>query len=332
MPQTSVKISVPGNHLMTALLGPRDELLRQIEGAFDNSDIHVRGNEVTIDGPDAELVGKVFEELVVLIQQGHGLDARTVGRAIDMVRDDERPSEVLSTQILKSTRGAPVRPKSSGQKRYVDTIAANVVTFAIGPAGTGKSWLAVAMAVRALQAKQVERIILTRPAVEAGERLGFLPGDLMAKVDPYLRPLYDALYDMVDAEGVQKLLETGKVEVAPLAFMRGRTLNNSFIILDEAQNTTPEQMKMFLTRIGFGSKAVITGDRTQADVPGGRSGLEGIEPLLEGIDGLAFVHLNSRDVVRHRIVQDIVDAYTRFDEAKAAAATARGGRRSRSQP
>ena len=331
MPQTSVKISVPGNHLMTALLGPRDELLHQIEGSFGNSDIHVRGNEVTIDGPDAELVGKVFEELVVLVQQGHRLDARTVGRAIDMVRDDERPSEVLGTQILKSTRGAPVRPKSSGQKRYVDTIAANVVTFAIGPAGTGKSWLAVAMAVRALQSKQVERIILTRPAVEAGERLVFLPGDLMAKVDPYLRPLYDALYDMVDAEGVQKLLEKGAVEVAPLAFMRGRTLNNSFIILDEAQNTTPEQMKMFLTRIGFGSKAVITGDRTQADVPGGRSGLEGIEPLLDGIDGLAFVHLNSRDVVRHRIVQDIVDAYTRADEAKAAAITARGGRRARSQ-
>jgi phosphate starvation-inducible PhoH-like protein len=187
------------------------------------------------------------------------------------------------------------------------------------------------MAVRALQSKQVERIILTRPAVEAGERLGFLPGDLMAKVDPYLRPLYDALYDMVDAEGVQKLLERGAVEVAPLAFMRGRTLNNSFIILDEAQNTTPEQMKMFLTRIGFGSKAVITGDRTQADVPGGRSGLEGIEQLLEGIEGLAFVHLSSRDVVRHRIVQDIVDAYARFDEARNArtAAPPRSGRRGR---
>src|SRR5688572_15711129 len=302
MPQTSVKISVPGNHLMTALLGPRDELLRQIEGAFDNSDIHVRGNEVTIDGPDAELVGKVFEELVVLVQQGHGLDARTVGRAIDMVRDDERPSEVLSTQILKSTRGAPVRPKSSGQKRYVDTIAANVVTFAIGPAGTGKSWLAVAMAVRALQAKQVERIILTRPAVEAGERLGFLPGDLMAKVDPYLRPLYDALYDMVGTDAGLKLMARGAIEVAPLAFMRGRTLNNSFIILDEAQNTTPEQMKMFLTRIGENSKAVVTGDSTQVDLGVGKSGLKGIEAILQDINDIAFVHLDHRDVVRHRIV------------------------------
>src|SRR2546421_120881 len=187
----------------------------------------------------------------------------------------------------------------------------NVVTFAIGPAGTGKSWLAVAMAVQALQAKQVDRIILTRPAVEAGERLGFLPGDIMAKVDPYLRPLYDALYDMVEAEGAARLLERGTVEVAPLAFMRGRTLNRSFIILDEAQNTTPEQMKMFLTRIGFGSKVVVTGDRTQVDVPGGRSGLSDLEDLLAGIDGLAFVHLTSRDVVRHRIVQDIVEAYDR---------------------
>jgi phosphate starvation-inducible PhoH-like protein len=205
----------------------------------------------------------------------------------------------------------PIRPKSTGQKRYVEAIAKNVITFGVGPAGTGKSWLAVAMAVQAFQAKRVDRIILTRPAVEAGERLGFLPGDLMAKVDPYLRPLYDALYDMVDTDGTQKLLEKGSVEVAPLAFMRGRTLNNSFIILDEAQNTTPEQMKMFLTRIGFGSRAVITGDRTQVDVPGGRSGLDGLEDLLEHIDGLDFVHLSSRDVVRHRIVQDIVEAYDR---------------------
>ena len=188
-----------------------------------------------------------------------------------------------------------------------------MITFGIGPAGTGKSWLAVAMAVQALQAKQVERIILTRPAVEAGEKLGFLPGDLMAKIDPYLRPLYDALYDMVGTEGAAKLLERGLVEVAPLAFMRGRTLNRSFIILDEAQNTTPEQMKMFLTRIGFGSKAVITGDTTQVDVPGGRSGLDGLEELLGDIEGLGFVHLGSRDVVRHKIVADIVDAYARAD-------------------
>jgi phosphate starvation-inducible PhoH-like protein len=296
---------------MTALLGPRDELLRLVERSFGDSAIHVRGNEINVDGPDASTVARVFEELVTLLERGHPLEARTVSRTIDMVRADERPSEVLTAQILRSARGVNVRPKSSGQKRYVDAIAANVITFGIGPAGTGKSWLAVAMAVQALQAKKVDRIILTRPAVEAGERLGFLPGDLMAKVDPYLRPLYDALYDMVEPEGAARLLEKGAVEVAPLAFMRGRTLNNSFIILDEAQNTTPEQMKMFLTRIGFGSRAVVTGDRTQVDVPGGRSGLAGLEDLLVGIDGLAFVELTSRDVVRHRIVQDIVEAYDR---------------------
>jgi phosphate starvation-inducible PhoH-like protein len=232
-----------------------------------------------------------------------------VGRTIDMVKADERPSEVLTAEVLRSARGRAVRPKTSGQKRYADAINQNVITFAIGPAGTGKSYLAVALGVQALQNKQVSRIILTRPAVEAGERLGFLPGDLMAKVDPYLRPLYDALYDMLEPEGAQRLLERGTVEVAPLAYMRGRTLNDSFIILDEAQNTTPEQMKMFLTRIGFGSKAVITGDVTQIDVAGGRSGLVGLDKVLSGIDGLEFVHLNARDVVRHKIVQDIVTAY-----------------------
>jgi phosphate starvation-inducible PhoH-like protein len=212
-----------------------------------------------------------------------------------------------------------VRPKTAGQKRYVDAVRANVITFALGPAGTGKSWLAVALAIQALQAKQVQRIVLTRPAVEAGERLGFLPGDLMAKVDPYLRPLYDALYDMVEPEGAAKLLERQTIEVAPLAFMRGRTLNNSFIILDEAQNTTPEQMKMFLTRIGFGSRVVVTGDTTQVDVLGGRSGLAGLEPILDGIEGLAFVHLGQGDVVRHRIVADIVSAYELAAAKKAAA-------------
>ncbi len=213
--------------------------------------------------------------------------------------------------VLKGAKGRPIRPKTTGQKRYIDAIENNVITFGIGPAGTGKSWLAVAMAVKALQAKQVQRIILTRPAVEAGERLGFLPGDLMAKIDPYLRPLYDALYDMVELEGAQRLLERQTVEVAPLAFMRGRTLNNSFIILDEAQNTTPEQMKMFLTRLGFGARVVVTGDITQIDVPTGKSGLVGLERVLQGIDGLAFVKLSAADVVRHRIVADIVAAYER---------------------
>jgi phosphate starvation-inducible PhoH-like protein len=217
----------------------------------------------------------------------------------------------MAAEVLRSSRGRTVRPKTSGQRQYVDAISRNVVTFGIGPAGTGKSYLAVALAVQALHARTVNRIILTRPAVEAGERLGFLPGDVLAKVDPYLRPLYDALYDMLGPEGAKRLLDGDTIEVAPLAYMRGRTLNDSFLILDEAQNTTPEQMKMFLTRIGFGSKAVVTGDVTQVDLAAGRSGLLGLEPVLTGIDGVAFVQLTSRDVVRHRIVQDIVDAYER---------------------
>jgi phosphate starvation-inducible PhoH-like protein len=312
---TQVKISVPGNHLMADLLGHRDELLRVVESAFDDVEIHVRGNEIAITGGEAERVGHLFEELVLLLERGERLEPTSVTRTIEMVRDDQRPSEVLSAEVFRGSRGRTVRPKSAGQKRYVDAISDNVITFGIGPAGTGKSWLAVAMAVHALQAKQVDRIILTRPAVEAGERLGFLPGDLAAKIDPYLRPLYDALFDMVEPEGAQRLVDRGTVEVAPLAFMRGRTLNKSFIILDEAQNTTPEQMKMFLTRIGFGSRAVVTADMTQVDLPNGRSAMAGLERVLSGIDGLAFVHLSSRDVVRHRIVQDIVDAYERVDAA-----------------
>ncbi|HEY5874066.1 MAG TPA: PhoH family protein [Ilumatobacteraceae bacterium] len=310
--RTDVTVIVPTNQLMASLLGQRDEHLRQIETAFPGTDIRVRGNEVVIEGAEAARVGRLFEELVAVLQQGQHLEASSLLRSIDMVRADERPSEVLTDQVLRGAKGRSVRPKTAGQKRYIDAIRENVITFGLGPAGTGKSWLAVAMAVQALQSKQVQRIILTRPAVEAGERLGFLPGDLMAKIDPYLRPLYDALYDMVDLEGAQKLIERQTVEVAPLAFMRGRTLNASFIILDEAQNTTPEQMKMFLTRIGFGSKVVITGDTTQVDVPGGRSGLVGLERILSDIEGLSFIHLNQSDVVRHKIVGDIVAAYERF--------------------
>jgi len=310
---TSVKVLVPGNHLMVELLGSRDELLRLVEAAFTDAEILVRGNEITVSGGDAERVGKLFDELVRMLRQGHRLDAADVGRTIDMVKADERPSEVLAAEVLRSVRGRSVRPKTSGQRRYTDAIERNVITFGIGPAGTGKSYLAVAMAVQALQAHQVSRIILTRPAVEAGERLGFLPGDVLAKVDPYLRPLYDALYDMVGPEGSKRLLEGDTIEVAPLAYMRGRTLNDSFLILDEAQNTTPEQMKMFLTRIGFGSRAVVTGDVTQVDLAAGRSGLLGLERVLTGIAGLEFVHLTSRDVVRHKIVQDIVDAYDRAE-------------------
>ena len=312
MSQTQVKIFVPDNRLMVGLLGQRDELLRLVEAAFGGVEINVRGNEISVTGESAELVGRLFDELLLLLQQGHAVDAVNLGRTIEMVKADERPSEVLTAEVLRSARGRTVRPKTSGQKRYTDAIRDNVITFGIGPAGTGKSYLAVALAVQALQAKQVERIILCRPAVEAGERLGFLPGDLLAKVDPYLRPLYDALYDMLGPEGAKARLENGTVEVAPLAFMRGRTLNNSFIILDEAQNTTAEQMKMFLTRIGFGSRAVVTGDITQIDLPGERSGLLGLEEILSGIHGLAFVRLTSKDVVRHKIVQEIVDAYARF--------------------
>ena len=255
---------------MVGLLGERDEYLRVVEDSFDAA-VHVRGNEISLEGAQAREAAKVIEELVLVLQRGEPLEQAVVRRAIDMIREDERPSEVLTDRVLTTYRGKPVRPKTSGQKRYLDAIRTNTVTFGTGPAGTGKSWLAVACAVRALQNKEVERILLTRPAVEAGERLGYLPGDLMSKVDPYLRPLYDALHDMVGADNMAKLFERNVVEVAPLAFMRGRTLNDSFIILDEAQNTTPQQMMMFLTRIGFNSQAVITGDKTQVDVAGGRA-------------------------------------------------------------
>jgi len=298
---------------MVGLLGQRDEFLRLVEDAFPVS-IHVRGNEITVtgDGLEAERVGRLFEEMVMLVEEGHSLDRDGVGRSIEMLKADQRPTDVLTTDVLRGRK--TVRPKTAGQKRYVDAVREHTVTFAIGPAGTGKSYLAVALAVQALQGKEINRIILTRPAVEAGERLGFLPGDVLAKVDPYLRPLYDALYDMLDPDAVSRLMERGTIEVAPLAFMRGRTLNDSFIILDEAQNTTPEQMKMFLTRLGFGSKIVVTGDVTQIDLPEGRdrSGLLAVRDVLVGITGLAFVELGSRDVVRHRIVQDIVDAYERI--------------------
>ncbi len=308
---TNLKLSVPNNDLMVGLVGERDGLLRQVEAAFPEAMISVRGNEVTVNGQEADVVGRLFNELVHLLESGQELNTRVLDRTIDMIKADEQPSEVLTTEILRTTRGKSVRPRSAGQMRYFEAVRDGVITFAVGPAGTGKSWLAVAMAVRALKNDLVDRIILTRPLVEAGERVGFLPGDLMAKVDPYLKPLYDALFEMLDHETATRLLERGQIEVAPLAFMRGRTLSNAFVILDEAQNTTPEQMKMFLTRIGFGSQVVVTGDASQVDVPGGRSGLDGLEEILSGIKDLSFVNLTSRDVVRHRIVQDIVNAYDR---------------------
>jgi phosphate starvation-inducible PhoH-like protein len=316
---TQVKILVPGSQPMVALLGQRDELLKLIESAFSTR-ILVRGNEITISGEEreAERVAMLFEELVTILSQGQILTAESVGKTIDMVKEDlGRPSEVL-LDVLLTWRGRSIAPKTVGQKRYVDAIRNSVVTFAIGPAGTGKTYLAVATAVKALQAKEVSRIILTRPAVEAGERLGFLPGTLYEKIDPYLKPLYDALYEMMDAEAFQRLVERGTIEVAPLAYMRGRTLNDSFIILDEAQNTTPEQMKMFLTRLGFGSKVVVNGDVTQTDLPiGQRSGLRVVEEILAGLERISFVHLGAGDVVRHKIVQNIVEAYRAYGERQA---------------
>lgn len=311
-----VEVFAPSNETMLSLVGPQDRFLRQIQDAFPDTRVAVRGNQISVTGAQRELVRSLLTELIGVIEQGHNLDQPTLTRFIDMVRVDERPSEVLKTSVGLKSSLRKVRPKTAGQKHYVEMIRENIVTFGIGPAGTGKSYLAVALALEALQNREVERIILCRPAVEAGERLGFLPGDLMAKVDPYLRPLYDALFDMAGPETSQKYLERSQVEVAPLAFMRGRTLNRSFIILDEAQNATSEQMKMFLTRIGFGSKAVVTGDVTQVDLTVGRSGLVGLENTLSNIDGLSFVRLSDRDVVRHRIVADIVRAYESAEQRK----------------
>ncbi|HEX2196264.1 MAG TPA: PhoH family protein [Actinomycetota bacterium] len=316
---TQVKILVPGHHDMVRLVGARDELLKVIEAAFATR-ILVRGNEIVISGEpaEAERVSVLFEELLDLLEKGQVLTKDAVGRSIEMVKRDEgvRPSEVLSDTVVVTHTGKPIRPKTEGQKHYVDSIRKNTIVFGIGPAGSGKTYLAVAAAIRSLQAGEVSRIVLTRPAVEAGERLGFLPGDLAAKIDPYLKPLYDALYEMLDPEVFQRYAEQGTVEIAPLAFMRGRTLNDSFIILDEAQNTTPEQMQMFLTRLGFGSKAVVTGDVTQVDLPSGtRSGLIVIEEILKEIAGVGFLHLDARDVVRHKIVQDIVEAYRLYADA-----------------
>ncbi len=315
---TQVKIFVPGHHDMVRLVGARDELLKLIEGAFATK-ILVRGNEIVLTGEttETERVATLFEELLGLMDRGHLLTTDSVGRSIDLIKGGEgTPTEVMSDTVLVAQTGKPIRPKTPGQKRYVDSIGKNTIVFGIGPAGSGKTYLAVAAAIRALRAGDVTRIVLTRPAVEAGERLGFLPGDLAAKIDPYLKPLFDALYEMIEPDTFKRYMEQGTVEIAPLAFMRGRTLNDSFIILDEAQNTTPEQMKMFLTRLGFGSKAVVTGDVTQVDLPAGaRSGLIVIEEILTDISGVDFVHLDARDVVRHKIVQDIVEAYRLFSES-----------------
>ncbi len=321
-PQAHAHFTVPAKHPMVTVLGSGDSLLRVIEKAFPSTDIHVRGNEVSATGDPKEvaLVQRVFDEMMLVLRTGQPMTEDAVERSIAMLQESENgngpaetPAEVLTQNIL-SSRGRTIRPKTLNQKRYVDAIDKHTVVFGIGPAGTGKTYLAMAKAVQALQSKQVNRIILTRPAVEAGERLGFLPGTLYEKIDPYLRPLYDALHDMLDPDSIPRLMAAGTIEVAPLAYMRGRTLNDAFIILDEAQNTSAEQMKMFLTRLGFDSKIVITGDITQIDLPGGtKSGLRQVQEILDGVEDVHFSRLTSTDVVRHKLVGRIVDAYEQYD-------------------
>jgi phosphate starvation-inducible protein PhoH and related proteins len=301
---------------MLDLIGESDRHLRQVESLFHEVRFVARGDEIVLSGPPdpVEKAKTALDELLILVQEGHTLDEGRVIEVVKMVSDDvPSPSGVLSDGIPVG-RGRMVRPKTHGQQKYMEAIRENTLTFGIGPAGTGKTYLAMAAAVDGLVSGSVRRIILTRPAVEAGERLGFLPGDLTAKVDPYLRPLYDALWDMLGPEETASLIDRGTIEIAPLAYMRGRTLNDACVILDEAQNTTPEQMKMFLTRLGFNSKMIITGDVSQTDLPSGRhSGLRVVRDILVDIPGVAFVELTARDVVRHRIVASIVEAYQRFE-------------------
>ncbi|MFO7547532.1 MAG: PhoH family protein [Acidimicrobiia bacterium] len=310
------RLRVPSSHLMLDLLGSGDQYLRALTEAFPAVRIVARGNEITATGPEEEVasVATVLDELLILIQEGESLAGGKVDEVVRMVRDRvPSPSGVL-TEGLAVGRGRVVRAKTPGQQRYIQAIRDNTLTFGIGPAGTGKTYLAMAAAVEALVSGSVRRIVLTRPAVEAGERLGFLPGDLTAKIDPYLRPLYDALWDMLGPDETARLTERGTIEIAPLAYMRGRTLNDACVVLDEAQNTSPEQMKMFLTRLGFNSKMVITGDVTQTDLPSARrSGLTMVRRVIDGIPGVTFVDLTSRDVVRHRIVAAIVEAYQRHE-------------------
>ncbi|MFD6416334.1 PhoH family protein [Streptomyces sp. NPDC060194] len=325
-PESRARFTIPASHPMVTVLGSGDALLRVIEEAFPAADIHVRGNEISATGEqgDVALIQRLFDEMMLVLRTGAPMTEDSVERSIAMLKNHsnghgngagpaETPAEVLTQSIL-SSRGRTIRPKTLNQKRYVDAIDRHTINFGIGPAGTGKTYLAMAKAVQALQAKQVERIILTRPAVEAGERLGFLPGTLVEKIDPYLRPLYDALHDMLDPLTIPRLMEAGTIEVAPLAFMRGRSLNNAFIILDEAQNTSTEQMKMFLTRLGFNSKIVVTGDVTQVDLPGGtQSGLRQIQAILDGVEDIHFSRLTTEDVVRHKLVGRIVDAYEKYE-------------------
>ncbi len=319
-------MAVEDNAQALALFGKFDQNLRMIEDSFGVR-LVTRGNTITVTGPgaDVERVRALLERLLGLLEEGHHLSGHDVKYAVDLAREgapaeNESIADLHSDVVVVTAHGRPIKPKTLGQKAYVDAMRRNGLVFGIGPAGTGKTYLAVAMALAGFKEKRYQRIILTRPAVEAGEKLGFLPGDLQEKVDPYLRPLYDSLWDILGLDTFQKLRERGIIEVAPLAYMRGRTLDDSFIILDEAQNTTPEQMKMFLTRMGFGSKAVVTGDITQIDLPRGKySGLEEVRTVLKGVEGIEFVYLTDRDVVRHELVQKIIQAYEHFNQAKSAA-------------
>ena len=320
MEPTQIRLTVPDNVDPILIMGPADALLRRIEDAFDAM-VTVRGNMILVVGEASEVdqVTSVFSRLISLVSAGEAPTTEDVDLIIGQVSHGAAGPIALDDSIVATHRGKAIRPKTDGQKRYVDSIRRNTVTFGIGPAGTGKTYLAMAMAVAALKRHDVARIVLARPVVEAGESLGFLPGTLEEKLDPYVRPLYDALFDMTDIERGNALIEQGIIEIAPLAFMRGRTLNNAFVILDEAQNTTPDQMKMFLTRLGFSSKFVVTGDLTQRDVSG-ENGLESAQRVLKDLDDIAFVQLDRNDIVRHSLVARIVDAYA-SDEAEK-----RGGR------
>jgi phosphate starvation-inducible protein PhoH and related proteins len=313
------------NTVAAELAGSEDAVLRELRGHLD-CDFHLRGNVLTLDGEpaDVQMAATVVDELVELIEQGHEVAPGTIEAVTGALDASESPAEILEDVVWRH-RNTKVAPKTLNQKRYVDSIRDHTITFGVGPAGTGKTFLAVAMAAAALAERQVQRIILTRPAVEAGERLGFLPGDIQAKVDPYLRPLFDALFDMLDPDRVNGYFERGVIEVAPLAFMRGRTLNDSFVILDEAQNTSPEQMKMFLTRLGFNSRMVVTGDVTQIDLPTDqRSGLVVVREILESVKDIAFINFGGEDVVRHKLVQRIVAAYDEHGSRERAARAEHG--------
>lgn len=322
---------LPDDVAPVTLFGSRDEVLHALEKGFPQVNLHVRGNQLSAVGPEADvdLAMVLLSELVDVARTGTPLTADAVERAIGLLAASARPTALLTENVL-TARGKTIRPKTLGQKAYVDAIENSTITFGIGPAGTGKTYLAMAKAVDALSRKEVSRIILTRPAVEAGENLGFLPGSLTDKIDPYLRPLYDALHDMLEAESLPKLMAAGTIEVAPLAYMRGRTLNDAFVVLDEAQNTSPEQMKMFLTRLGFNSKMVVTGDISQVDLPGSKpSGLRVARKILDGVEGISVCELTSQDVVRHRLVADIIDAYSRWDAQQSIQAANNTGRMNR---